>query len=91
MNAEQRIVRFFGNVQGVGFRYTACGLAGRYNVSGYVRNMPDGSVECVIEGPTDQIEAFLADLGGEMSGYINRTTEQKAPATGGYKRFGVQF
>jgi acylphosphatase len=45
MDKQQRTVRFSGMVQGVGFRYTACRIAGRYDVTGYVKNLHDGSVE----------------------------------------------
>ena len=47
-------VRYSGQVQGVGFRYTAQRLAEGYAVSGYVRNLPEGDVELVAEyrGPT---------------------------------------
>ena len=52
-------VYYSGRVQGVGFRYTAQGLAADYTVAGYVRNLPNGDVELVAEGPADQVDAFL--------------------------------
>jgi len=91
MGKEQRIVHFSGTVQGVGFRFTACRVAGRHAVSGYVRNLPDGRVECVAEGETAEIDAFLSDLADAMSGYIRRQTRSTAPYTGGYDRFGVSL
>src|ERR1051326_7178509 len=53
---------FTGRVQGVGFRYTVQNLALRYNVLGYVRNLPDGRVELVMEGPDDQTEDLLDEI-----------------------------
>src|SRR6187455_864933 len=50
MPTERRRVWYEGRVQGVGFRYTARGLAGGFPVSGYVRNLDDGRVELVAEG-----------------------------------------
>ena len=91
MPKEQRIVHFSGDVQGVGFRYTACRVAEGYDVTGYVRNLPDGRVECVVEGEKDQVEAFLADLGEHMSGYIRAQSRQVAPYTGRHTRFGARF
>jgi acylphosphatase len=88
---EQRRVVFDGDVQGVGFRYTACRLSEGYDVTGYVRNLPDGRVECLVEGDKDQIDRFLADLSGRMAHYIRRTTQQSAPAAGGYPSFTVRF
>ena len=60
MALEQRIVNFFGTVQGVGFRYTTCRTARRYEVTGTVRNLPDGRVECVVEGEATEISDGLA-------------------------------
>ena len=91
MDEQQRIVTFSGTVQGVGFRFTACRAAGGYDVTGYVRNLPDGQVECVVEGPAEQIDRFLEDLTGRMSGYIRSVQQQTYPSTGRYSRFGIRF
>lgn len=91
MPGEQRIVRFTGRVQGVGFRFTAIRAAGGYDVTGYVRNCPDGSVECVAEGEGDQINAFLAELSQRMGGYISDMTQETAPATGRFSSFTVGY
>ena len=90
-SSEQRIVRFFGRVQGVGFRYVACRTARACEVAGYVRNLPDGSVECVVEGERTEVDAFVAALSGRMSDYIVRKTEQSAPSSGQYVNFDVKF
>ena len=91
MADEQRIVHFSGDVQGVGFRYTACHVAGRYAVGGYVKNLPDGRVECLLEGSTEEIDAFIAELAGQMSGYIRSQKQQVCPYTGGHGSFTVAF
>lgn len=91
MASQQRRVVFDGDVQGVGFRYTACRTAGDFEVAGYVRNLPDGRVECLIEGEADEIDRFLAALGESMGSYIRGTTQQFAPATGAYRAFTVAF
>ncbi|MFP4053278.1 MAG: acylphosphatase [Phycisphaerae bacterium] len=91
MSKEQRILRFKGNVQGVGFRYTATRTAEGYDVGGYVKNMPDGTVECVAEGEKKEIDAFVRDLTDRMSGHIRDKTEQTAPPSGRYNSFGVKY
>jgi len=91
MAKEQRRVFFSGSVQGVGFRYTACRIARRYDMVGYVRNVPDGRVECVVEGEATEIDAFLADLAAAMSDYIRQQTQTTAPHTGAYQSFGIEF
>ena len=91
MTAEQRIVRFRGDVQGVGFRYTTVRTAERYDVTGYVRNLPGGQVECVAEGSPAEIDAFLDDLAERMARHIRDRTEQTAPAGGSFHGFDVRY
>ncbi len=85
----QKQIHFEGDVQGVGFRYTACRVANGFAITGYVRNLPDGSVECVAEGTAEEIDAFLEQLHNAMSEYIRRTTQQQSAATGRWSSFGV--
>ncbi|MGO8764009.1 MAG: acylphosphatase [Limisphaerales bacterium] len=49
---------YSGHVQGVGFRYTAKSVATGYEIAGVVRNLPDGRVELVAEGPRAELEQF---------------------------------
>jgi acylphosphatase len=51
-----------GEVQGVGYRFFAQRAAAQHQVVGYVRNMPDGSVEALAEGSAGNVEAFRNDL-----------------------------
>ena len=47
-----------GRVQGVGFRFFTEATAQREGVAGWVRNLPDRSVEVVAEGDADDVERF---------------------------------
>lgn len=49
-----------GRVQGVGFRYAAVRQAQSATLSGYVRNLPDGRVEVVAEGPKAAVSDLIA-------------------------------
>ncbi len=51
-------ILYSGNVQGVGFRYTARSVATGFEVAGTVRNLPDGRVELIAEGDKQELEAF---------------------------------
>lgn len=51
-------ILYSGNVQGVGFRYTVKSVANGFEVTGTVRNLPDGRVELLGEGASDELEAF---------------------------------
>jgi acylphosphatase len=82
-------IRFTGTVQGVGFRYTTRGLAADHDVSGWVRNEPDGSVRCVVEGASEELDRFLAAVRDAMSGCIVEVSVQKEAATGGFTNFTI--
>lgn len=90
MAKEQRIVHYQGSVQGVGFRYTAIHAAERYDLTGYVRNLPDGGVELVAEGEGAEIGAFMNELAGHFEGYIRSQTQQSAAYTGSFPSFSVR-
>jgi acylphosphatase len=75
-------VIYSGRVQGVGFRYTTRQLAQGYPVTGHVRNLPDGTVEVVAEGPEEQVREFLAAVEARMEGYIESRAVTDAPPSG---------
>lgn len=49
-------------MHGVGFRATAKNLASRYHLSGSARNVSDGTVEVIVQGPEKDVKAFLEQL-----------------------------
>lgn len=62
MEFQRREVTFSGRVQGVGFRYTTQRISSRHQVSGFVRNLPDGRVQLVVEGRSGDIDAFIGEI-----------------------------
>lgn len=84
-------VTFTGRVQGVGFRFAACRVAERFDLAGWVRNEPDGSVRCVVEGEPSELDAFVAAVQEDMSGYVRDTRVTEAPAAGDLRGFGVRM
>ena len=57
---------FTGRVQGVGFRYTAQRLANEQKLLGWVKNLPDGRVELMAEGPQAKIEHLIFKLNSQF-------------------------
>ena len=55
-------VIFIGRVQGVGFRATCQQLAQAYRLVGFVKNMPDGSVQLWAQAEQDEIEAYFREI-----------------------------
>ena len=88
---QRRTVRYSGQVQGVGFRYTTRGIAERYQVAGYVRNLTDGRVELVVEGQRDQIDGFLAEVATSLAGNIREAAVDRTPATSEFSVFEIRF
>jgi acylphosphatase len=71
-----RRIIFEGRVQGVGFRFTAVSIASQCSVRGYVRNLPDGSVELVAQASAGDLERMLKRLAEAFEGYIERETSE---------------
>ena len=69
-------------MQGVGFRYTTRNLAINYDVTGFVRNLPDGRVELVAEGPEPQVADFVQAVGDRMKHHICEQDNRTEPASG---------
>ena len=71
---------FAGRVQGVGFRYATKQLAKGFDVLGWVRNLPDGSVELQVMGEEDELDDFIQELHDSPIGrHIQEQTERRVP------------
>jgi acylphosphatase len=71
-------VFYEGNVQGVGFRWTVRHAATGFDVTGWVRNLPDGRVELQVTGEENEVHAFLDRIAqGELHSLIHKQTENK--------------
>ncbi len=76
-----RHVFYEGRVQGVGFRWSAKNLARGYDVTGWVKNLPDGRVEMQVCGDADEVEAFLEAIEeSELKSRIKSADVQVIPA-----------
>ncbi len=70
-----------GRVQGVGFRFFADRVARETGVTGWVRNLPDGTVETVVEGTEEAVSRYLERLrAGPLGGKVTSIkTEEMSP------------
>jgi acylphosphatase len=85
--------RFFisGDVQGVGYRFFAQRAAARHQIVGYVKNLEDGRVEALAEGPAPNVEAFKHDLAtGPRFSSINHVEEINLDPTGLFSSFRIE-
>lgn len=64
-------VVYHGRVQGVGFRLTATHIARNFPVSGYVKNMPNRTVELVVRSTPATLERFLKAIDEQFAGDID--------------------
>ena len=87
---RQRVV-FKGQVQGVGFRYTAALTARGFQITGYVRNLPDGTVELVAEGERAEVSGFITEINGQMRVNICSCIKTSEPETGEFIDFSIRY
>ncbi|GJM24296.1 MAG: acylphosphatase [Phycisphaerae bacterium] len=90
-NKSRITVSYVGRVQGVGFRYTVCRIAEPFDVTGYVKNLADGSVELVAEGEQQTLSQLHDGICQEMTGNITKHALCESPATGEFKTFDVAY
>lgn len=90
MPCHRRQCYFSGRVQGVGFRYTVKNIALQHDIRGYVRNLPDGRVELVMEGPDGEMDQVVDAVSNRMTGFIKQVDLNTVPATGEFQYFQIR-
>ena len=83
--------RISGRVQGVGFRFFAGEMANEFGITGYVRNVLDGSLEIVAEGEEEVLREYLDMLKhGPRAARVTDVHVSWGPPSGEYDRFSVK-
>jgi acylphosphatase len=81
-----------GRVQGVFFRANTQSKAQELGLTGWVRNLRDGRVEAVFEGPRPAVEAVLAWCQkGPPGSVVNTVEEHWKEPTGEFKSFSIEY
>jgi acylphosphatase len=90
VSVERLHLRIEGLVQGVGYRAAASEAASRLALVGWVRNLPDGAVEAIAEGPRPVLEAFASWCAqGPREARVARVLPTWQSARGEHTRFEV--
>ena len=84
-------VFYEGNVQGVGFRWSVRNVAKGFDVTGFVRNLPDGRVELQAAGDEEEVRAFLeAILQSELRAHIKKHSETALAQPAAFRGFEIR-
>lgn len=90
-NPVRRHVVFHGRVQGVCFRMVSAQLAEGFDVTGYVRNLPDGTVELEAQGAASEVQGLLEAINREFQRNIRRADAHEMPARDGEHDFRITY
>lgn len=81
-----------GRVQGVSFRYHTQHVANSLGITGWVRNLPDGTVEVLGEGTKDQLQDFTTFLRkGHPPARVDSIDLSEDKASGDYHTFDITY
>ena len=84
-------ITFQGRVQGVGFRYTSLRIAAGYELTGFVRNLPGGAVEMVVQGTEKEIDNCLRDIQQYFGGHIRDCATKEIPYDPRHADFRISY
>ena len=87
----RKYIRFYGEVQAVGFRWYATKAAELYGATGWVRNEYDGSVSMEIQGTQRQISDVIAGIQRGTYIRINRMDEKELELVPDERGFRVRY
>ena len=83
-------VYYEGRVQGVGFRAQVRWISSGFEITGTVKNLPDGRVELFVQGAGAEVEDFLLAIRqSELAGHIKSALEERAEVEIGLRGFSI--
>ena len=92
MSSVRKHMKFYGRVQGVGFRYRAEKSASIYDIVGWIRNNDDGSVEMEAQGTSELINKLIDTMKNVSQYIVIDNIEQKViPVVKDEKEFIITY
>ena len=79
MSTVRKRIKFYGRVQGVGFRYRAEKSASLYDIYGWIKNNDNGSVEMEAQGKEENIDKIIDLIKKGNFIEVNAMEEKKIP------------
>ena len=83
-------MNYQGRVQGVGFRWKVSQIAKSFPCTGYVKNLPDGSVELLVEGEKYEVQRMVETINQEMKGFWHDKTMDEREGDSHFGDFGIE-
>jgi acylphosphatase len=81
-----------GIVQGVGYRFYVLHKANEYSIKGYVRNLPDGTVEVIAQGNEGLLNDFINQLKiGPASAQVNGVSVEYSTTESAFDGFKLKY
>jgi len=91
MSSQARRIIVHGMVQGVGFRYFVQRIGKRLGLTGDTRNLPDSTVEIVVEGMPEQVAEFVREVRkGPPAAHVDRLEVHDIAVSGRYPTFMIE-
>jgi len=84
-------IYYNGRVQGVGFRFSAEYIAQELNLTGWIKNLPDGRVELIAEGDEGILKKLIDEIENRMGSYVSNQLVYWEEFKGEFEHFGVIF
>ncbi len=78
-------------VQGVGFRFSVQRQAAAFDLTGWVKNLRDGRVEILAEGPQENIEKLCRQIEEYYRGHVRHKEITFSPAQGSFEDFDIAY
>ena len=91
MKRMRKKINYKGRVQGVGFRWNTEKAVERFDVTGYVKNLPNGSVEVLLEGCSGEVLKAENSVEERMRGYWTEKASEELPGDHHWQEFKIHY